>query len=1590
MVQPTVETRSPASRLDHHDEQISQLQADVTLMQSKMDREQMEMGEFRTYVMNWIKKQDKVAEPSTGGSSGGSSGMGSDSPFPQSSGVLNSGFGGGSLPPPGGSGTPSGGLPWAVKKVKLPEFYGFDPQGWIQKANLFFDINGTDPSLRIRLAQLSMTGVAQHWFSVVRQVHDSLTWEQFQEELLQRFSGLEIQNPYEQLALIQQSTSIHDYIDDFEYLMSLVPKMPEMQAMGYFVAGLHDDVRRWVRLQRPQSRLDAMYSAKDVEEILRPGTGTIPQTRFRYHSAFGSGSDFGSDMKSISGSRVDPKGFSNPKTIERWSPQRLDGPRSSLPPRSPGPSSHDHPSTPPRDRGVRSLTRTEWEERRKKGLCFRCGQQFGPGHKCPDGKLRVLILGDDEVDEGSNYRYTETPPLEDSPLLPNDEGHCAALEFTGTSTECSGGKTLKFDGELLGIPVVVLVDSGATHNFLSRQLVLALGISSIPFHGINIKLGDGHVVRVTEKCVNLHILMGGCSFAVNLLVFDTGNPDIILGMEWLKTLGEVTHNWDKSWMRFSYQGMMVQLQGLIPGQPSQASLHKWLQVQSSSSISPSVTRETSSGLVYSMAETGLSLVQQDELQVLFCKFDGVFQPPRGLPLSRPHDHIIALENLQAPVCVRPYRYPHVQKSEIERQVQELLNLGLIRPSKSAYSSPVILVRKKDNTWRMCVDYRALNKATIPDKFPIPVVEELLDELFGACYFSKLDLKSGYNQIRMHEDSVEKTAFRTHDGHYEYLVMPFGLMNAPATFQAVMNDVFRPLLRKKVVIFFDDILVYSATWQDHLHDLATVLRILEYNQFVVNQKKCSFGQQSIEYLGHIIDGKGVSMDPTKVDAVVEWPVPKQLKGLRGFLGLTGYYRKFVRNYGSIARPLTDLTKKDAFKWNSEAQMAFDNLKNALVTAPVLALPDFSVPFVVECDASGRGIGAVLMQRNKPIAYFSRALSDQNLSKSAYEREIMALVLAVQHWRSYLLGTKFVVYTDQKSLKFLLQQRITSPDQQNWVAKLLGYDFDIQYKPGRENRAADALSRRAEAGELHQLQSAPVWVQGAQLVKEAQEDRDIQRIMQACQDSSTRHPGFSVRNGILYYRDRLVIPRQSKFIPALLHEFHVSATGGHSGYYRTYRRLAANLYWPGMIECIKNFVRACDVCQRCKASSLAPGGLLQPLDIPKAIWEDLSLDFILGLPKSKGFDAVLVVVDRLSKYAHFILLKHPYTARTVAEVFVREVVRHHGIPKSIVSDRDPLFISKFWQEIFKAQGTQLHMSSAYHPESDGQTEVINRCLEAYLRCFAVDQPRLWTTWIPWAEFWYNSTFHGSTGISPFEVVYGRKPPTVFQYVPGEVRVQAVSQELQDRDEALRQLKVHLAQAQSTMKAQADKKRRDSHFQNGEWVYVKLKPYRQKSVSSRIHHKLAAKFFGPFQILEKIGPVAYKLQLPPTSKVHPVFHVSLLKKAVQVPADTSLPPELEVDTEDMVIPAAVLATRSVGGPHDKVEQWLVHWQGQSLEEATWEDAITIKEQFPNTSLEVKTLIEGGSNDTDTSLIPNKMSTRGPLMVYSRRDRRANPESG
>ncbi|GMI96881.1 hypothetical protein HRI_003357400 [Hibiscus trionum] len=444
-------------------------------------------------------------------------------------------------------------------------------------------------------------------------------------------------------------------------------------------------------------------------------------------------------------------------------------------------------------------------------------------------------------------------------------------------------------------------------------------------------------------------------------------------------------------MSWTYQNRTVVLKGLLPG------VFNWVPARRCNKLLRGNHSPFTASLLVMEGQLGLKKEGNDlpeDLQEVLKEYGDVFQELSGLPPIRGQEHRITLLDDQQVVKVKPYRYPTSQKDEIERQVNEMMEAGIIRYNNNSFSSPVVMVKKKDGSWRLCVDYRKLNQLTIKDKFPMPIVEELLDELENAKFFSKLDLRAGYHQIRMWEPDVHKTPFKTHEGHYEFLLMPFGSTNAPATFQSLMNRVFKEYLRKSVIVFFDDILVYSRDWETRVRHLKEVLSVLREHMLYGKKNKCCFGEQEVDYLGYVISGGVIVMDNTKVECILNWPTPAIVKDLRGFLGLSGYYRRFIKDYGTIAMPLTNLLKKGWWKWLDVEEAAFIKLKRAISSAPVLTLPDFNAEFSIETDASEMGVGVVLVQKGKPLAFFSRGLGVRHQGLSVYEKEMLAVLMAVK--------------------------------------------------------------------------------------------------------------------------------------------------------------------------------------------------------------------------------------------------------------------------------------------------------------------------------------------------------------------------------------------------------------------------------------------------------------------------------------------------------------------------------------------------------------------------------------------------------------------
>ena len=660
--------------------------------------------------------------------------------------------------------------------------------------------------------------------------------------------------------------------------------------------------------------------------------------------------------------------------------------------------------------------------------------------------------------------------------------------------------------------------------------------------------------------------------------------------------------------------------------------------------------------------------------------------------------------------------PPKELAEWKTQLQELIDKGFIQPSSSPWGYPAIFVKKKDEILRLCVDYRPL---TIKNKYPLPRIDLLFDQLAGAKVFSKIDLRSGYHQIKIKPEDIPKTAFTTRYGLYEYLVMSFGLTNAPAHFMYLMNSVFMPELDKFVVVFIDDILVYSKNKSEHAEHLRIVLNRLREHKLYAKFSKCEFWLKEVQFLGHVLSAEGVAVDPSKVKDVLDWKPPTTVHEVRSFLGLAGYYRRFIPDFSRVSKSITELLKNQVkFVWSSDCEEAFQNLKRLLTTAPVLAQPDIEKPFDVYCDASGVGIGCVLMQEGRVIAYASRQLKQHEEHYPTHDLELAAVVHALKIWRHYLLGNTCHIYTDHKSLKYIFTQSELNMRQRRWLELIKDYDLEVHYHPGKANVVADALSRKSYCNclavrtmgltlcqEMEKL-NVDVIQQGnlTNIIVEAT-IRD-QIIAAQKENKGIAHIKDRVRNGkaecfsiddedVLWFKNRLVVPKVPELRQSILEEAHATRLSIHPGSNKMYHDLKQRFWWTKMKIEIARYIAKCDTCQKVKAIHLRYAGELQPLPIPAWKWEDISMDFIVGLPKtSKGFDSIWVIVDRLTKSAHFLSVKSVYPTIQYAKIYLVRIMSLHGVPKTIVSDRGTQFVSSFWKQLHSLLGTKLLYSTAYH--------------------------------------------------------------------------------------------------------------------------------------------------------------------------------------------------------------------------------------------------------------------------------------------------------
>ncbi|SOV07457.1 uncharacterized protein UDID_18912 [Ustilago sp. UG-2017a] len=827
----------------------------------------------------------------------------------------------------------------------------------------------------------------------------------------------------------------------------------------------------------------------------------------------------------------------------------------------------------------------------------------------------------------------------------------------------------------------------------------------------------------------------------------------------------------------------------------------------------------------------------------------------------------------------------------------------------------------DGSLRLCVDYRGLNRITIRNRYPLPLIDELRDRLREARFFTRIDLRGAYNLLRIAKGDEWKMAFRTRYGLFQYNVMPFGLTNTPASFQHLMNDTFKDMLDRSLIIYLDDLLIYSSTLNQHQEHVSAVLARLRQAGLYAKAEKCQFSTSQTEFLGFVVSDQGVAMDPSKTEVITNWPVPKSVHDVQVFLGFCNFYRKFIPQYSRTAYPLTQLLCKEAqsapFTWHNDAQHAFEQLHLAFGTDTILRHFDPTRPIIVETDASDFAVAAVLSQTfdqgaHHPITFFSKKLDPAQLNYPIFDKEMFAIVAAFKHWCQYLEGAKFQVQvlTDHRSLEYFTTTKQLNHRQACWSELLADFDFVIQYRPGAQAGLPDALTRRSNMQPKDR---------GPSLMQE-HNPGNFQTLLKPHQLRLAATGILTVKSDIT---DKIhdALPRDP-WTSSLLE--------------KTLSLVRRSFFWLGMSKFVHSFVDSCETCRRIKAVRHKPYGHLKSLPVPPHPWSSISMDLIEQLPPSSDFTAILIVVDRLTKMAIFVPTTNELDAPKLAKLFLHHVYSKHGLPTSIMSDRGSEFTSHFWRSLSALLGIGNHFSSAYHPQSDGQTERVNQVLEQYLRGYSNHLQTDWSDLLPLAEFSYNNAEHASTQLTPFFANYGYHPRFSFDNTdPASPALFPTAHSYADQLKQLHEyVRGELVKANSQSAEQFDKHRLPSpQFQPGDRVWLSADNIR----SLRPTKKLDYCQLGPFSINEVISSHAYRLQLPPSMKIHNVFHVDRLEPYVAntIPNRVQPPPppvEIESDIEYEV--EQILDSKVDHHYRDPLF-YLVRWVGYGPDHNSWEPA-------------------------------------------------------
>lgn len=857
-----------------------------------------------------------------------------------------------------------------------------------------------------------------------------------------------------------------------------------------------------------------------------------------------------------------------------------------------------------------------------------------------------------------------------------------------------------------------------------------------------------------------------------------------------------------------------------------------------------------------------------------------------------------------PISQRPRRLSPAQRDLVKSLIKDLIDANIVRPSRSPWASPLVLVAKKDGTTRMCVDYRRLNAVTEDIVYPFPRIEDALQALTGSKYFSVMDLVSGFYQIAMHPDDIQKTAFVTPWGLYEFLRMPFGLKGAPFTCQRAVDTIIDGIKYDNALVYMDDCVVFSQTFEDHVSHLRDIFARFQKAALKFKPQKCFFFCTAINYLGHVVTKDGVSPDPSKLAAVQRFRPPRTVQELQSFMGLTSYFRKFIPNYSVTAAPLRSLLKKNsAFSWEEDQQVAFETLKCALCQPPVLKLFSERTEFRVQVhtDASRLGLGGLLLQedeerRYRPVLYLSRALKGAEVNYSSTELEALAVKWALEQLRPYLIGRKFQVVSDHHALCWILRYKEGNQRLLRWSLILQEFDFDVTYKSGILHSAPDCLSRTPpivpEKGQILAVSYPPLRYCG-NMGEEQRQDAFCAKVLDLLngalgtkKQQKRAQKKFLMHNEVLYRRDQG--PVSSRFLLCLpsqrqaeaLREMHEGRYGGHMGIRRTFEALRSKYYWPKLYTDVKRYVSHCDLCQRMKMSTSLPYGLLQPIEVHSP-FHTVGMDIVGPFKNSRGYKYIIVAIDYLTKFVEAKPLRN-IEATTVQKFIERRIVLKHGCPATIITDRGTQMMARSTEAYLKHRGITHAATTAYHPAANGLCERANKTIKQMIAMTTAGGEK-WTDVLPYVVFCYNTGYQDTVRQTPFFLVYGRDPVLPLDVVYSRRELEELKEDssygavVSERLKKARELAAaYIRLAQEKQKDYFNKHHKDVVFERGQLVLLKAPPSGVKSTTW---------YNGPHKVVNRLSPVNYEIELADNMGTD-IVHVEKLKPYLSPIAEMEQP--------------------------------------------------------------------------------------------------------